>query len=266
VIVLQDQEEQKRLDSVRRDFVANVSHELRTPLASIRAMAETLLLGALDDPEAADRFLGIIIQETDRLAGLTNDLLDLARYESGRLEVAPVDLNDLLAEVKSQVGPNAARSHLELRTNMEHLANVTGDRAALRQVFLNLVENAVKYTSSGSITLSAAPAHGEPHTEGAVCIQSPRDRNGAGPSQHWIRIQVEDTGPGIAGVHLHRIFERFYRADPARSRELGGTGLGLSIVRHVVESHGGCIEVSSKVGEGSTFTIWLPSLSDESAA
>jgi two-component system phosphate regulon sensor histidine kinase PhoR len=259
VVVLQDQEEQRRLDAVRRDFIANVSHELRTPLSSIRAMAETLQMGAREDASVADSFLGIIIKESDRLANLTNDILNLARYEAGRLEVQRVDLRALLEEVESQVRPNAERVGLKMSLDMGELPELQGDRAALRQVFLNLLDNAVKYTTEGTVSLSACRWDGQRQL--ATAPASPGrvgdHKEGAGPLS-WVKVEITDTGPGIASQHVSRIFERFYRVDKGRSRDLGGTGLGLSIVRHVVESHGGSVEVASTPGQGSTFTVWLP--------
>ncbi|MDQ2731067.1 MAG: ATP-binding protein, partial [Armatimonadota bacterium] len=237
VIVLQDQEEQKRLDSVRRDFIANVSHELRTPLASIRAMAETLLMGARNDPGVAESFLHVIVDEADRLASLTNDILDLARYESGRLEMAPVALDELLVEVKNQVASSALQAGLDLSSEIEALPPVIGDRSTLRQVFLNLLDNAVKYTPAGRICLTAETCNGSPPAPtGTLSLDTTPSANGCGSNhQPWVKVSVTDTGPGIAQEHLPRIFERFYRVDKARSRESGGTGLGLAIAHHTVQ-------------------------------
>ena len=256
LIVFQDQEEQKRLDAVRRDFIANVSHELRTPLASIRAMAETVLTTAPVDPKTAVDFTEIIIREVDRLARLTDDILDLARYESGRLDRAEVDLRALLEEVIQQQQPSAAAFGLELRSEIGELPTLMADRSALRQVFLNLLENALKYTPAGAVTVRARTASGD----------EARPRIFAGSrmslADRWAVVEVSDTGPGIAPEHHSRIFERLYRVDRGRSRDLGGTGLGLSIARHVTEAHGGRIELSSAPGQGATFTVWLPAAAE----
>ena len=236
LILLRDVSESKRAEAIRRDFVANASHELRTPVAAIRGAAETLLGGALDDPEAARHFVDMVARHAERLARLTQDLLDLSRIESGqwamrleRIELAPVvqGVVDLHAHRALDKGLTLSR---EVPGELVALA----DPRALEQVLVNLVENAVKYTSTGGVTVSAA-------------------RDGAA----WI-VAVQDTGTGIERHHLPRIFERFYRVDPGRSREQGGTGLGLAIVKHLVIAMGGDVDVESG-SEGTRFSVRLPS-------
>jgi len=238
VIVLHDITDLRRLETVRRDFVANVSHELKTPVTAIRGLAETLI----DDP-AMDRdthrgFLAKVRDQAERLSRLVGDLLALSRVESGgpALDRETLDLRDPVRDSVRALEPAAAAKGLgfEAVIPTEPLA-VRGDREALRQVADNLLDNAVKYTLAG----------------GRVRVVLRREVDEA-------VLEVTDTGPGIAPEHLGRIFERFYRVDKARSRELGGTGLGLSIVRHVALAHGGQAAVESTVGQGSTFRVRLP--------
>jgi two-component system phosphate regulon sensor histidine kinase PhoR len=238
VAVFHDVTERKRLEKVRRDFVANVSHELRTPLTAIRGSVETLLSGALDDPKYARHFVEMVQRHVARLQRLLDDLLSLARIESGetspRREAVPVA--ELADAVLGTFAELAASLGVELIRDLprEEIA-VHGDRRQLEQALLNLLDNALKYTESGGrVTLRVLTAGEEVH------------------------LLVSDTGAGIPAEHLPRIFERFYRVDRARSRELGGTGLGLSIVKHIVQSHGGRVEVESAVGRGSSFRIVLP--------
>jgi two-component system, OmpR family, phosphate regulon sensor histidine kinase PhoR len=238
VVVLVDVTEIRRLESIRKDFVANVSHELRTPLTAVRSAIETALTVLPQDPGEASRFLAIADRHTERLTALVRDLLDLSRIESGGLVPSPEAV--AAAEVASQVievfsGP-AAKRKIRLRMDLPpDLPFVWADRDALVQVITNLVENAVKYgDEGGAVTISGA------------------EENGA------IRIVVEDTGPGIAPAHLPRLFERFYRVDTGRSRDRGGTGLGLSIVKHLVEAMGGSVAVHSQIGSGTRFTVTLP--------
>jgi len=237
VVVMQDLTEIRRLEAIRRDFVANVSHELRTPITSIRTTAEALLSGARYDEKIADRFLETIVQEADRLTALVDDLLDLARAESQeiRLEQTDVDIRSLAGEILAKFDVIAGEKRLILSNEIEENLTLWADREALRQILTNLVDNAVKYTSP----------------EGHVRVHAETDEN-------FISIHVTDTGIGIPQEHLPRIFERFYRVDKARSRSLGGTGLGLSIVKHLVEAHGGSVYARSTLGQGSTFTVRLP--------
>lgn len=239
VALVRDVTELRRLERVRTDFVANVSHELRTPLTALKGFIEALQEGAADDPATRTKFLEIMARETDRLVALINDLLDLSRLESRTVELrqAPVSLADVAGAVVLMFARKAEAKNLKLEQDFPpDLPPVLADEEMLRQVFINLLDNAVKYTPSGRIEVRAR----------------------AEPDGRTVRVEVADTGIGIPRQHLGRIFERFYRVDRARSRELGGTGLGLSIVRHIIELHGGRIEVESEVGVGSTFRFWLP--------
>lgn len=237
VVVLQDVSEVRRLERVRRDFVANVSHELKTPLTSIRGYVETLLDGAIDDEDHNVRFLEKIENNVLRLNHLVTDLLSLARIESeqGRLPLQPVDLHALLEEAMRRHEPSAmARDQsLELVAS-EGAIRVLGDREALTQIVDNLIDNALKYTpDTGTVVVRVE--RGEGHTT----------------------LEVTDDGVGIPPEDQARIFERFYRVDKARSRAVGGTGLGLSIVKHLVHAQQGTIELESRPGEGSTFRVRL---------
>jgi two-component system phosphate regulon sensor histidine kinase PhoR len=230
-----DVTEERRAAATRRDFVANASHELRTPVAAIRGAAETLLAGALEQPEAARGFVEIVHRQAERLSRLTQDLLDLSRLESRqwRFEVAPVDLAALGRLVAELQGPSARKKGLELRVAIPPGLTVMADSRALEQVVVNLVDNAIKYTSTGSVELAA-----EARGEDAV-------------------LTVTDTGPGIEPHHLARVFERFYRVDPGRAREAGGTGLGLAIAKHLVQGMHGEIDVESGAA-GTCFRVRLP--------
>ena len=235
LLVLRDLTELRRLERVRRDFVANVSHELRTPLTSIKAMAETLLDGALGDAEVAPRFLGTIIRESDRLVRLSADLLDLSRVEALGIEKKPVDLASLVIEVSTRLASQAEKADVGLVNTIHAPLIVHADRDEMAQVLVNLLDNAIAYTPrGGGVTLSASET---PET---------------------ISIAVADTGIGILSHDIPRLFERFYRADKARSRASGGTGLGLSIVKHIIENHGGSVAVESEYNKGSVFSFTLP--------
>ena len=236
VVVLRDITELRKLEGVRRDFVANVSHELRTPLTSIRAMVETLEAGALDDPEVSGEFLSRIITEVDRLADMVDELLDLARLESDRLRLA-LDWHDpgeIAREAESRLATQIARSGLNITVSTEPgLPLLRADRTRIGQVLLNLIHNAVKFTpAGGSISLSVSEQDG------------------------WIIYQVEDTGVGVDSEDIDRLFERFYKAD--RSRRSHGTGLGLAIAKHIVQAHGGTIEARRNRPHGMVFTFLLP--------
>lgn len=227
----------RRLESLRRDFVANVSHELRTPIAAVLSAAETLQGGALRDPAAAARFVEIVLQDASRLRQLVDDLLELSRIESRelRLDLDPIDLGPFVHHVLSSFQDRAGARRIRLRVAIpDRLPPGRADRRALEQVLANLVDNALKYC-----------------TEGAEVTMRARVEAAA------VRISVEDTGPGIETRHLARLFERFYRADAGRSRGLGGTGLGLAIVKHLVEAMGGTVGVESRVGEGTCFSFTL---------
>ena len=235
LLVAQDVTELRRLENIRRDFVANVSHELRTPLASIRAMAETLQDGALEDPQVSDRFLDTIIRESDRLTRIAQDLLALSTAESGPPAADEVDLSALVSHVVEHIRPQAERADITISASVEPGLRVAGSVDQLQQVFVNLIDNAVTYTKAGGRVDVAAERVGR-----------------------MVVTRVSDTGIGILSEHLGRIFERFYRVDKGRSRASGGTGLGLSIVKHIAESHGGSVAVESEYGRGSTFTVSLP--------
>lgn len=235
LVVLRDITELRRLEGIRRDFVANVSHELRTPLTSIRALVETLEAGAVDDAELSQDFLQRIVHEVDRLAALVEDLLDLARLEAGRattrLEDVPAD--DVLRSAGERLRTQIERARLELRYELSNtLPDVFADRRRIEQVVINLVHNAIKFTPAGGrITISASEQG---------------DR---------VVVEVRDTGVGIAADDVPRLFERFYKSDKARRSE--GTGLGLAIAKHIVQMHGGDIAVKSEQGKGSEFSFTL---------
>jgi signal transduction histidine kinase len=224
------------LENTRRDFVANVSHELRTPLTVIGGFTETLLDEKLPQAQRAE-FLKIILANTRRMQRIVDELLDLSRIESGgwRPRPEPIALEALLEEVIGLEASASAAKSLELRADVQPGGlSVSADRTALRQILTNLVENAIRHTASGSITIL-----GRREAEGKL-------------------LMVRDTGEGIAAEHLPRIFERFYRVDTGRSRTAGGTGLGLSIVRHLTEAHGGTVRAESAPGKGTTISVWLP--------
>jgi two-component system phosphate regulon sensor histidine kinase PhoR len=231
--------ELEKLERVRKDFVINVSHELRTPLASIQGYAETLMDGALEDQANNMRFLGIIRQNAERLASLTADLLTLSRVEMRRQELnfAPYKSSELLTEVVDTVYPIARKKQIRLEKQFSpEVDSVYCDAEAVHQILINLLDNAMKYTPDGGvITLGTRPF-------GASTVE----------------IFVKDTGVGIPSEDVPRLFERFYRVDKARSRELGGTGLGLAIVKHLVLAQNGEVRVESAINEGSTFSFTLP--------
>ena len=241
VLVLHDITELRRLERVRRDFVANVSHEFKTPLTAIQGFAETLLSGALDDKANRNRFVEIIRDHARRLARLTDDLLKLSRIEAGRLEleIRPIRVEALVNGCVETARLNAQARGLEIHVDLQaNTPAVRGDGAQLGEVLQNLLDNALQYTPSG----------------GRIDVTA--RSNGMG-----VIFTVSDTGIGIPESDLERIFERFYRVDAARSREAGGTGLGLAIARHIVEAHGGRIWVESAVGQGSRFHFSIPSVS-----
>ena len=234
VVTLTDITQRRRLEVLRRDFVANASHELRTPVAAVRALAETLLTALPDDPEAGRQFAERIAREAERLDVLARDLLDLSRVERGTLDVEPVDLVGLAKEVLGGYEDLATERRVRLRSELQQVS-MRGDRAQLGLLLSNLLDNALRHT----------PA------KGTVCVRLDAAESRA-------LLQVADTGEGIPARELPRIFERFYRVDKARARQTGGTGLGLAIVRHVAEAHGGTVRVDSELGRGSTFTVALP--------
>ncbi|HXJ82018.1 MAG TPA: ATP-binding protein [Candidatus Methylomirabilis sp.] len=239
VIVLHDITELRRLEHVRTEFVANVSHELRTPLTAIHGYVETLLGGALEEPDNARRFLEIVHRQTERLGRLINDLTDLSNIELGKvsLHLVPTTLDGVVDSVLAVIDPRARRGGVTLGTKLSPgLPRVKADHDRLVQILINLVDNAVKYTPhGGTVTVRAAET-----------------------SRGTVEVSVEDTGVGIPASDLPRITERFYRVDKARSRELGGTGLGLAIVKHLVLAHGGELFIDSEVERGTTVRFTLP--------
>ncbi len=240
VIVMHETTELRRLESLRRDFVANVSHELKTPLSSIKAYAETLRNGALDDRESSIKFVERIMEQADRLHHLIVDMLSLARIESAQevFEIVPVSVEETVDECFANYRPAAESKRIELMSNSQQPGcQVRADKEGLREILDNLVDNAIKYTPEG----------------GRVVV---RWRVAADATMAV--IEVEDTGIGIPDEELSRVFERFYRVDKARSRELGGTGLGLSIVKHLAQSFGGTVSATSAGNRGSTFRVAIP--------
>jgi two-component system phosphate regulon sensor histidine kinase PhoR len=238
VLVLHDVTELRRLENLRREFVSNVSHELKTPLTSIQAFTETLLSGAIDDPEHNRRFVKRIEEQSDRLYALILDLLRLARIESGQdvFEVTSLPVGEIIDDCVEEHSALAESKGVALVVERPHFEiRVRADAEGLRTILDNLVDNGVKYTPAG----------------GRVTVRWTGEDDSA-------VIQVEDTGVGISEDQQSRIFERFYRVDKARSRELGGTGLGLSIVKHLVQVFDGSVDVDSQLGRGSTFSIRMP--------
>lgn len=242
VLVLRDITAARRIDSVRRDFVANASHELKTPVASIVALVETLRDAAASDPEAGPRFLEHLEGEAVRLSRLVNDLLDLSRLEGELPEREPVPLHEVVAEECERLRGRAEAAGLRLILDARADAWVQGSRSDLGLLANNLLDNAIRHSPDGGEVRAAVET-----------------RDGT------VELRVSDTGLGIPSRDLDRIFERFYRVDPGRSRTSGGTGLGLSIVKHVAETHGGEVEVRSVLGAGSTFVVRLPLLATEAA-
>ncbi len=247
VLVFHDITELRRLEKIRKDFVANVSHELRTPLTSIKGYVEALLDGAKDQPETSIQFLKIILAQSDRLNLIIEDLLELSKIESGRASFKedPMDVRSAIERTMSMMTPLAAKKSHRLVTRIDDtVPALMGDEDRLVQVLTNLLDNAVKYTpEGGTITIAAHIAPPPP---------------GASPSRRMLELSVTDTGLGIPEQDRPRVFERFYRVDKARSRELGGTGLGLAIVKHLVEGQGGRVWVEGNAPQGSRFVVRLP--------
>ena len=239
VIILHDVSRLRHLENVRRDFVANVSHELKTPITSIKGFVETLLEESLDDKGNALRFLGIVLRQANRLDAIIEDLLTLSRIERGAGEqtvpLATAEVAEVLRSAAEMCEKKAAEKQVTLTVDCPGDLTAQINPPLLEQAVTNLVDNAVKYSPPGK----------------SVRLEGEREEGG-------VVIRVKDQGCGIASEHLPRLFERFYRVDKARSRELGGTGLGLAIVKHIVAAHRGTVRVQSVVGEGSTFFIHLP--------
>lgn len=238
VLVFHDITELKKLEQMRKDFVANVSHELKTPMTSIKGFSETLLDGAMEDKEMREYFLNIILKETDRLQSLINDLLDLSNIEQEgfKLNISEVDLKNVIEEVMVIIKGKAEKKEIQIETiiEAEHPV-VEGDFYRIKQIFINLINNAITYTmNQGKIKIE--------------CIDL-GDK---------YQVNISDTGVGISKDQIPRIFERFYRVDKARSRHSGGTGLGLAIVKHLVEAHSGKIDVKSEINRGTSFSVLLP--------
>jgi two-component system phosphate regulon sensor histidine kinase PhoR len=239
--VFVDVSEIRRLETLRKDFVANVSHELRTPITAVRSAVETLRLTLASDPTASDRFVDIIDRNAQRLGSLVEDLLDLSRIESKEFkpEAKPVSLRAVSEQVVSMLRTRVEEKKMEVANEIPaDLPAALADRRAVEQVLTNLLDNAIKYCGTGTkVSVRAARAGGS------------------------LRVEIADTGPGIEPRHLPRLFERFYRVDSGRSRDMGGTGLGLSIVKHLVEAMHGTIGVESTPGRGATFWFTLPAVS-----
>jgi len=237
LLFVSDITEEKRVEAIKKDFVANVSHELRTPLASIKGYSETLLDEGLGDSDNSKEFLRIIDKHATRMSRLIDDLLILSRLESQQISVerASLDMGELIGLSIASFSKQALDKGIELTSDVaDELPSALGDHDRLEQVLVNLLDNAIKYTpAGGSVKVSAYMEAGA------------------------IRIDVRDTGIGIPLKDIPRIFERFYRVDKARSRELGGTGLGLAIVKHIMQGHGGRVWVESEFGKGSLFSFTL---------
>jgi two-component system phosphate regulon sensor histidine kinase PhoR len=238
LFVFRDITRLKQLENMRQEFVGNVSHELRTPLSLIKGFAQTLLDGAKDDPDQADRFLQKIDKHSDRLLFLIEDLLAISRLESGLVALNPevTDLHDLTRRVVEDLGARAGGRKTVLENKIPEDTLIWADSDRLQQVLFNLVENAIKYGRTG----------------GLVTVGINGDHEGK------LEVFVADDGPGIPPDAISRVFERFYRVDRARSRESGGTGLGLAIVKHIIQAHGGEAWAKSELNRGATFSFTLP--------
>ena len=243
LVVIEDQTQDRRTDTVRRDFVANISHELKTPIGALGLLAETIR--GEEDSEIVDRLASRMIAESDRASRTVDDLLELTRIEFGDdTEYSEVSVLAVVAEAESRISAAAEQAQVAVSVQVPGGLTVAGDRRQLVSAVFNLLDNAVKYSPGGSEVVVSAEV----------------------PSTGRLRLSVADTGVGIPQRDLDRIFERFYRVDRARSRETGGTGLGLAIVRHVASNHRGEVTVESIEGAGSTFTLSLPSVSGGDSA
>ncbi|WP_156291435.1 two-component system histidine kinase PnpS [Oceanobacillus salinisoli] len=237
VLVIHDITEMKKLELMRRDFVANVSHELRTPITSIRGFAETLLEDDLNNKEAEKEFIKIIYNESDRMQLLIEDLLTLSRLEQENFQLVlnKIEVNDLLKDIIPSFQIKAKEKELDFTHSIENNLHFKADKEKVKQIIINLLDNAMNYTpDKGKVFLSVTS------------------------TEEYVHIKVSDTGMGIEKNDLPRIFERFYRVDKARSRNTGGTGLGLAIVKHIVDVHDGKIEMDSEVNKGTNVHVYLP--------
>jgi two-component system, OmpR family, phosphate regulon sensor histidine kinase PhoR len=245
LVVLNDITRLQRLENIRRDFVANVSHELKTPITAIKGSVETLLGGAMDEPDSAPRFLDIIARQADRLNAIIEDLLALSRIEQGEekggIQLVPAVIGEVIQSALQSCQIKARDKQVRLVADYAENLQCLANAPLLEQALINLIDNAIKYSNEGGEVQLAV------HAATAA-----------------IEISVRDFGCGIDREHLPRLFERFYRVDKARSRKQGGTGLGLAIVKHIVQAHGGQVRVDSTLGEGSLFTIALPDRSNHS--
>ncbi len=237
IIILHDITKLKKLEKIRRDFVANASHELKTPITAIKGYAESLLDGAIDDIENAKKFVEIIKNQTDRLSILIEDLLTLSRIESGeiKIEKEKIAFEDVVFSVFQIFKEKAQKKGIQLQQEITPDLQINADRNKLTQILINLIDNSIKFTEKGYVKVKLYKYNG------------------------GLILSVEDTGVGIPKEHLHRIGERFYRVDRARSRELGGTGLGLAIVKHLVIAHGWDFKIESEIGKGTEIKILIPS-------
>ncbi len=235
--IFYEQTQIERLENMRQEFLSNVSHELRTPLTSILAFVETLEDGAIDDQENNQRFLSVIRKNAERMHHLIDDILELSSIEAGKINIEQKDilLGKLTEDIFTNLSAKAAGRKIILQNNIDPADKVWADKTRLDQMLTNLIDNAVKFNREG----------------GKVTVELAEKEN-------IQLISISDEGDGISSEHLQRIFERFYRTDKARSREIGGTGLGLAIVKHLARLHDGEVSVVSQVGKGSTFTIELP--------
>ena len=246
VLAFHDITRLRQLEDVRKDFVANVSHEIKTPITAIKGFAETLLEGAIDDRENAPKFLEAIKNHSERLNSLVNDLLTLSRIELGDIKIQKEDVNldDLVDTVFAILRDKARSERLYLKKEISpEILEIKADRDRLIQILLNLVDNGIKFTEDGGVT---------------VRVQGSKFKVQSEEGGDFIEITVEDTGIGIPKKHIHRLGERFYRVDRARSRELGGTGLGLAIVKHLVKAHGWEMDIESTQGQGTKVRLLCP--------
>ncbi len=238
IVVLHDVTEQQKLDSMRREFVANVSHELRTPITSIKSYTETLLDGAVEDPKTTEHFLSVINTEADRMTRLVKDLLQLSRLDNQQMswKIEKVSINEMVKDIVNRMELQAGQKDQKLESYViGDIPAINADKDRLEQVVVNVISNALKYTPN----------------EGIITVY-------VGKLINDIYIKVADTGIGIPKEALDLVFDRFYRVDKARSRDMGGTGLGLSIAKEIVEAHGGTINITSEVGKGTEVTVRLP--------